>query len=268
MQDIRLLCIDIDGTLLDSRHQLPSENRTAVLWAAEQGATVCLMTARPPGATLSIQRELDITGPVACFGGGLLEYLGDRLCDCRIPARTAALLVQECRLRKVHLSVYRDTHWYVDHEDLWSIQEGRITGLTPTCADLENLVGSWEGWGAHKLLCMGEPEQLDWLQAALEKRDLSIQLLRSKDTYLEAIPEGAGKAEAMHTLCNRLGIDPAQVLALGDQDVDVSLLQAAGFGVAMANSSPAALRAAQYRTASNDAAGVAKAIYRAFQGTL
>ena len=60
MQDIRLMCIDIDGTLLDARHQLPPENRAAVCWAAGHGAAVCLMTARPPGATLPIQKELGV----------------------------------------------------------------------------------------------------------------------------------------------------------------------------------------------------------------
>ena len=143
MQDIRLMCIDIDGTLLDARHQLPPENRAAVCWAAGHGAAVCLMTARPPGATLPIQKELGVDGPVACFGGGLVEWSGERLRDCRIQARTAALLVQECAVRRLHVSVYRDTHWYVEREDAWSLQETHITGLVPICAELENLVGSW-----------------------------------------------------------------------------------------------------------------------------
>lgn len=268
MQDIRLMCIDIDGTLLDSHHQLPSENRAAVCWAVNHGAAVCLMTARPPGATLPIQKALGADGPLACFGGRLVEWNGERLCDCRIPARTAALLVQECAVRRIHLSVYRDTHWYVAREDAWSLQEMEITGLSPTCAELENLVGSWERWGAHKLLCMGEPEQLDSLFSALEKRDLSIQLLRSKDTYLEIIPEGAGKAEAMEILCRKMGISTEQVLAIGDHDVDASLLYAAGFGVAMGNASPAAERAARHHTDTNDNMGVAKAIYDCFSGNL
>lgn len=262
MRDIRLICIDIDGTLLDSRHRLPPENRAAVCWAEKQGAVICLMTARPPGATLPIQWALGVEGPVACFGGGLLEYRGERLCDRRIPARTAALLAQECAVRRLHLSVYRDTRWYVAREDPWSAQEAAITGLAPVSANLENLVCSWERRGAHKLLCMGEPDGLGCLHQALEKRDLSIQLLRSKETYLEILPEHAGKAEAMALLCEKLDISPAQVMAIGDHDVDAGILRAAGIGVAMGNASPAARNAAGCHTNSNDEAGVAKAIYR------
>lgn len=268
MQDIRLICIDIDGTLLDSCHQLPPENRAAVLWAEKQGAAICLMTARPPGATVSIQQALDIQGPIACFGGGLLEYQGERLCDVRVPVQAAALLVQECAAKQIHLSIYRGSGWYIGCCDKWSAQESQITGLTPMCANLGNTIHTWGSHGAHKLLCMGQPEQLDCLYKALEAHQLGIQLLRSKDTYLEIMPQGAGKAQAMGILCRQLGITPAQVMALGDQDVDASMLRAAGFGVAMGNSSPAAWQAAAYHTDTNDHAGVAKAIYEGFTGKL
>jgi hypothetical protein len=102
----------------------------------------------------------------------------------------------------------------------------------------------------------------------LEAHQQGIQLLRSKDTYLEIMPQGADKAQAMGILCRQLGITPSQVMALGDQDVDASMLRAAGFGVAMGNSSPAAWQAAAYHTDTNDHAGVAKAIYKGFTGRL
>jgi len=266
--DIRLICLDIDGTLLDSRHRLPPENRAAVRQATEQGIVICLLTARPPAATLPVQQALGVDGPAACFGGGLLEYRGQRLCDRRIPLGTAELLAAECGARHLHLSVYRDRGWYLAREDQWSRQEAAITGTVPTCAGLEDLIRSWGDRGAHKLLCMGEPDRLDDLSRALEGQTLPVQLLHSKATYLEIIPEGSGKAEAMELLCAALGISPRQVMALGDHDLDAPMLQAAGYGVAMGNSSEAAFRAAAYRTASNDQAGVAQAICKALAGEL
>jgi len=266
--DIRLICLDIDGTLLDSRHRLPPENRAAVRQAAEQGVVICLLTARPPGATLPIQQALGVDGPVACFGGGLLEYRGQRLCDRRVPPGTAELLAAECEARQLHLSVYRDSGWYLAWEDRWSRQESAITGISPTRAELAGLIRSWGDRGAHKLLCMGEPDRLDSLSRALGDRRLPVQLIHSKATYLEVIPQGAGKAEALELLCGALGISPAQAMALGDHDLDAPMLRAAGYGVAMGNSSQAALRAAAYRTGPNDQAGVAQAIYKALAGEL
>lgn len=266
--DIRLICIDIDGTLLNSSHQIPPENQKAISRVAGQGVVISLMTARPPDATIPIQQELGITGPLAFYGGGLLEYRGKRLCDRRVPAQTAELLIQECAVRGLHLSVYRDRAWYVARNDRWSRQETDITGMVPSCVELEGLGADWGEQGAHKLLCMGEPQQLNALLRSLEKRNLPVQLINSKETYLEIIPEGGGKAEAMTLLCEALGIAPSQVMALGDHDLDVSMLRAAGFGVAMGNSSAAAWNAARYHTDSNDDAGVAKAIRRALEGSL
>lgn len=265
---IRLICIDIDGTLLDSRHRIPPRNREAIRRAAGQGVIICLMTARPPGATLPIQQELGITGPVACFGGGLLEYQGRRLWDRRVPAAAAELLLRECAARRLHLSVYRDSGWYLAREDRWSRQETAITGMVPVCAGLEELLRSWGEQGPHKLLCMGEPDRLDDLARDLEGQGLPVRLLHSKATYLEAVPEGTGKAEAMELLCGSLGIPLHRVMALGDHDQDVPMLRAAGFGVAMGNASPAAQQAAPYHTADNDRAGVAQAIDLALEGRL
>lgn len=266
--DIRLICIDIDGTLLDSSHRIPPENQEAVRYAAERGIVISLLTARPPDATIPIQRELGISGPLAFYGGGLLEYQGKRLCDRRVSSQTAELLIQKCAACGIHLSIYRDKEWYIAQNDMWSRQEASITGMIPTCTELKALVADWGNQGAHKLLCMGEPEQLNKLSRSLEKQSLSVQMIRSKETYLEIIPEGGGKAEAMMLLCNELGITSFQVMALGDHDLDVSMLRAAGFGVAMANSSAAARNAARYHTDSNDNAGVAKAIHHAMNGSL
>lgn len=265
---IRLICIDIDGTLLDSRHRLPPENRAAIQQAAESGVVICLMTARSPAGTLPIRQELGVPGPTACFGGSFLEYQGQRLLDHRVPAKAAVALAETVMSRGLHLSVYRDNDWFIGGEDAWSRQETAITGIKPSCAGLRELLSSWGENGAHKLMMMGEPEELDRLLPGLEEQKLPLRLLHSKDTYLEALPREASKAKAMLALCERLGISAGEVMALGDQDQDVSMLQAAGFGVAMGNSSQAAWTAARYHTGTNDQAGVAAAIYKGLAGEL
>lgn len=259
--NIYLLCLDIDGTLLDTSHLLPPENRAAVQYAEKRGVTICLMSARPPQAIFPIMDALGVSGPTACFGGGLILSGAARIADCRIPTGAALCVARETARRGVHLSVYRDMNWYVGGEDRWSAAESAITGLVPTIAPLIELIGDWTH-GAHKLLCMGEREQIDALCAALEAQQLPLLLQRSKDEYLEIVPRGTGKAAAMRTLCRTLDIPPACVMAIGDHDIDCELLRAAGVGVAMGNASPAAKQAARFLTDTNDRAGVAQAIYQ------
>ncbi len=259
--DIRLLCIDIDGTLLNSVHKLPSENRGAIQWAAEQGITTCLMTARPPQATKPIMDALGITGPLVFFSGALIICANETIYDARIPNAATMRIIMETSNRHLHLSIYRGEHWYVSKEDEWSRQESAITGVQPVITeDLKELVSYWGLDGAHKLLCMGKPLEIEKLGRAVVRKKLPLELLRSKDEYLEIMPEGVGKAEAMELLCNRLDIPLSCVMAVGDHDNDCGMLRNAGFGVAMGNASEDAKQAGSFITLSNDEAGVAYAI--------
>ena len=261
-QQYRLLCMDIDGTLLNSEHALPQANREAVQFAARNGVTICLMSARPPRAVFPIRDALGVDGPLACCGGGLILSGENRLADSRLTRECAQAVLQETKARGIHLSVYRDLDWLIAAEDEWSRNEAQITGVQPTVAPLEKLFADWNDIGAHKLLCMGEKSQIDEIIPALERKHLPMTLVRSKDEYLEVVPAGTGKDTAMHALCKSLGITPDEVIAMGDHDIDAPLLQAAGRGIAMGNASPIARAAADEMTDSCDADGVAHAIYR------
>ena len=262
-QNYRLLCADIDGTLLNSAHELPSANREAVRFAAENGVTICLMSARPPRAVFPIRDALGVDGPLACCGGGLILSGETRLADSRLTGACMQAVWHETQARGIHLSVYRDLDWLIAAEDEWSRSEAKITGIQPTVVPLETRFAAWKaGAGAHKLLCMGEKSQIDAMLPALEQKQLPMTLVRSKDEYLEIVPEGAGKDTAMYALCRSLGIAPAQVIAVGDHDIDAPLLRAAGLGIAMGNASRAARAAADVLTDSCDADGVAHAVYR------
>lgn len=255
---LRLLCLDIDGTLLDTAHQLPPENRAAVRFAADRGVCICLLSARPPQAIAPIAHALDVPGPVASFGGALIEQGDTRIFDRRLPVDTARTVIDLAREQGISLSLYRDTAWCVEREDGWSLQESAITGLRPMALPLVQALA--EG-APHKLLCMGEAVQIDRFDQTLRQRMPEAELLRSKDEYLEIMPRQAGKAEALLTMCRYLGIAPAQAMAIGDHDIDCALLRAAGVGVAMGNGSDAARKAANWIAPDNDHAGVAAAVY-------
>ena len=255
---LRLLCLDIDGTLLDTAHQLPPENRAAVQYAAENGITICLLSARPPQAIAPIAHALGVPGPVASFGGALIETGEKRIFDRRLPMGTAQTVIKLAQQHDISISLYRDTTWFVQQEDGWSLRESAITGLRPTVSPLALALA---GGMPHKLLCMGEAAQIDRFYHILQQQTLSAELLRSKDEYLEIIPDKASKAEALLTVCRYLGIASAQAMAIGDHDVDCSLLRSAGIGVAMGNGSDAARQAADRIAPDNNHAGVAAAVY-------
>lgn len=99
-QRYRLLCMDIDGTLLDSAHRLPPANREAVQFAAKNGAAICLMSARPPRAVFPIRDALGVDGPLACCGGGLILAGEKRLADSRLTRECTRAVLHETQARR------------------------------------------------------------------------------------------------------------------------------------------------------------------------
>ncbi len=255
---IRLLCLDIDGTLLDSKHCLPPENRKAVRDAAAKGLAVCLLSARPPQAIRPILQQIGLAGIIASFGGALIEEEALRIFDRRLPINTAQAVIRLAEQHGLSLSLYRETEWFVAQTDPWNCAEAEITGLYPTVMPLDTAL---QAGAPHKLLCMGEREKITAFAKALQNLAPEAELLRSKDEYLEIVPKQADKAQALYTICKHLGIPAAQTLAMGDHDIDCALLRAAGIGVAMGNGSAAAKQAADWIAPDNDHAGAARAIY-------
>lgn len=256
---IQLLCLDIDGTLLDSQHQLPERNRTAIQQAAQAHVTVCLTSARPPAAVVPILRELNIEHDMICYNGGLILHKEQTLSEQRISVSVGVRIVQEAQRCGISVSVYRGWDWLIERDDPWSEQESAITGTVPVSVPLVETMRQWQE-GAHKLLCMGTAQQIDAVTAVLAAQQLPVQLVRSKDTYLEILPPLAEKGVALQAMCRKLGIPVRQSMAMGDHDNDCGMLRAAGLGVAMGNGSAAAKAAADVCTSTNDDAGVARAI--------
>ena len=198
---LRLLCLDIDGTLLNTAHQLPPENRAAVQYAAEQELTVCLMSARPPQAIEPITQALGVPGPVTSFGGALIEDGKKRLFDRRLPVDASRTVIDLAQQAGISLSFYRNRDWLVTQEDFWSRAEGEITGLHPTVLPLAAALAN----GApHKLLCMGEKAEIALepevygASLSMEGENQGLLLVQSSvarlDLPLVAYPEGQTEA--------------------------------------------------------------------------
>lgn len=259
--DFKLVCLDIDGTLVNSRHEITPGVKAAIGAVNRRGIPVVLVSARIPRGMFFLLEELELEAPIICYGGALILDAGRRpLFSREIPVE-AARTVEELTCRAgMHLSVYRDGDWFVRERDAWADQEGAITRMSPEVADLPGLLDRWEaqGRGPHKLMAMGEPE------AILEMEGLAaggaLAVYRSKPTYLEITARGTSKTGAIRQLQEQLGVLQEEVLAVGDNFNDLEMIRYAGTGVAMGNA-PAEVQAqADWVTATNDADGVARAL--------
>lgn len=264
MHKFKMVCLDIDGTLLNSRHQITPRTKEVIGRIANEGKiAVILVSARMPQGILFLQKELDIRQPVICYGGALILD-GDRtLHQVVMPASQVKEIYGLVKSRRIHMSLYREHVWYVEEMDGWARQESEITGCMPVITDFAPLLEEWEkeGSGPNKVMCMAEPEDTGPLHEEIRDQysgHLNVHL--SKTTYLEIMSSGATKTSAIKFLCEKAGVAKSQVIAIGDNYNDVDMIRFAGLGIAMGNAPEDVKRHALYVTLSNDEDGVGEAL--------
>jgi Cof subfamily protein (haloacid dehalogenase superfamily) len=265
MKSYKMLCLDIDGTLVNSEHRITTGTREAIqIVSKEMKIPVILVSARMPKGILFLLEELDVREPIICYSGALvLDDKTNILSNETISIADASKIYSLAREMAVHVSLYRNDEWYVQEMDEWAEQEGEITNSSPVITVLEDLLGVWkkENSGPNKILCMAEPEKLEALHAEIKCcYPDKLNVYPSKPTYLEIMPDNASKPSAIEILCRRFNIDKSEVIAIGDNFNDISMIEYAGLGIAMGNAPQQVKLRADSITLSNDEDGVAAAI--------
>jgi hypothetical protein len=124
-------------------------------------------------------------------------------------------------------------------------------------------IDTWLTGSVTKLLLLGQPKKLLALAYdLLEKFNRQITIAKTDDYMLQIMHGTVSKAKALRTVAAELGVNRRQVMAVGDNDNDIDMLEWAGLAVAMDNATPAVKAIADYVTDHNDADGAAKAIVR------
>lgn len=262
---IQLIAVDLDGTLLNSRHELTERTEKALRAAIDKGVHVVLATGKTRASATSLIARLGLTSP-GIFLQGLAVYNGDgslrhqTLLDTAV-ARQVITFAED---RGFTVTAYSGTTMYVrarnaDTAVLVEYGEPEPQAVGP----LQNLLDKTP---VNKLLAL---HIADRRRVAALRWQLGMQLGRAAKLtqaaipeMLEIVPPGASKGAALKGLLKELNIPAENVLALGDAENDIEMLQLAGVGVAMANAQQMVKDAADHITASNDADGVAEAIER------
>jgi len=256
---------DIDGTLLDSRHQMPEAIASAIRRIEAAGIPFVFVSARMPKSIRQIQATAGGKSPIIAYSGALAQDSAGRvLFEETIPAKTTVSVCElaEREFPNICVSLYGGDRWVtLDPKNLWIVEEASITGLYA-----ERIV-SWQEAckriPVHKIFCMGMPSAVVRLQEAVSAAFPECDAYRSKDTYLEIVSNAASKAKALRQFCAEYQYPVRQSIAFGDYYNDLGMLKAAGTGVAMGNAPADVKAAADCVTESNDQEGVRRFLERA-----
>jgi Cof subfamily protein (haloacid dehalogenase superfamily) len=264
------LAIDIDGTLIDSRKEISAFTRAEIHRVVrEYGAHVILITARGPQSTAIVEEQLGIPASFATFGGSLVwsrESDGSMAPVSEVPLGPddVAAILAVAADHDVHTGLYSRDDWYVSSLDYWGMREARNTAIWPTAVSIPDTALDAAAGPFFKIMFRGEQEPLAALAAALRLSPTMTYAHHLKHV-LEIVSKDAVKLPALQALAAHRGFSLAEVIAFGDSESDLGMLENAGVGVLMGNASrslPVSDRVE--RTLSNDEDGIGIALRKHF----
>lgn len=266
--ELKIAFTDIDGTLLNSEREVSVMLKEQVARISENNIPFILISSRMPSAMTHLQKDLGIDDlPIICYNGGLILADGEVIDDISIPPTILEDIADLNQNNKFHISLYNNDDWYVPSMDFWAKREENNTKVIPIVKPTKDVITMWksEEKGAHKVMCMGDKEHMDFVYATLGKlHGDKLHLYRSKDTYIEIANKNISKLTGIEELlaCKYPKLSLENCIAFGDNYNDIEMLKAVNMGVAVANAKEEVLLIANDTTDANKKDGVAKAILK------
>lgn len=268
IENVRMIALDIDGTLMDSRKRFPEINCRALQACERRGVRVALVSGRSFELMRRFARELGVNAMMAACNGARIEAgpNGPTLWEGHFARADALRVLHVLEESGMYFNAYRRGKCYMGNPEVRERLGERYAHHVPgvegdadypyeTVCDRARLHG--EGMdGAYKFVVMGAPYDLGFARIREALSDMELSVSSASRRNVEFMPTGVDKGSALKKLCEAAGIAPESVMAFGDQTNDLPMLRAAGFPVAMENGEEAVRRAAKFIAPHHDLGGV------------
>ena len=264
----KLIVLDVDGTMLNSNRELTKRTVQTLRKVQQMGIRLALASGRPTYGILPLAQAIDL----GVYDGYIISYNGAQVME----AKTGQIIFErridpqmvpylEKKAAKMGLTMaYYDGNEVVstDTTNPHIIDEAAMNGMALRQDEILSL--GMDDWPAEVMLVSDDEQALTSLEQHMQRHLNGVMdTIHSNPYYLEIVGYQVGKSYAMSALVQKMGIGMDEVLAIGDGEADINMIQMAGTGVAMANATEGVRRCADFTTLSNDEDGAALAIERA-----
>ncbi len=268
LKNKKLLCVDLDETLLNTDKSISEENLEAIDELTKQGHFFAFASGRPVQSCLPVAREY---GFDSLRGFYIISYNGALIYDCGkkrtvytkpLERRCLRLIFDEASKAGIHCHTYDRVNVVSEHKTAMLEEYTRVIKMPPVIVDD---VSTYLDVEPLKIICadLYDRSKLEAFRSRLEERVRGhLESVFSNDRLLEYGAYGVNKGTGILTLCNILDLDPENSVSCGDQENDLAMTEAAGIGCCVQNAVPALKEKADYITENDNNHGAVAEIIR------
>ena len=260
--------IDMDGTLLTSHHTITDTTKQIIQQLITMGILVIPISARPLHGMLPFTASVfDKEKPVVSLNGGYIFHQQAIIHEIKVSLPETIELHNSISKKPVSIMYYSQMEWYAAEHTEAIKKEQRITSVPIIIQPFNETISAWEKQqtGPNKILIAGKEAEILVIEKELiaQYHD-KLNIYKSQPCYLEVMHKQASKTNAIQLLIEKYGIQQEEIIAIGDNYNDKSMIEFAGMGVAMGNAPDEIKKVANYITDTNNNEGVAKALKKFF----
>ena len=261
---IKLIAIDVDGTLLNSKHELTHLNKEWIKIASDKGIIIVLASGRPVSGLVNVFKQLEIDSSkhyLLGFNGAVIERASDYsvMFERTLDIDLAKSILKHLRQFPLTTILSRKNDIIVEDENGYNVQ-GEANMNNMNLVVVESLL-DYLDYQPNKILISGESALIDQYKEAIQAPFLGmVDFVKSAPFYFEIIVKDTNKGSSVEYLAQSLGIKQSEVMTIGDNYNDLSMIEYAGLGVAMGQADDYIKSRAQFISLSNEEDGVAFAI--------
>lgn len=262
--DIKVLALDLDGTLTNSSKEVTERTKKAIFEAIDRGVVIVLASGRPDKGIEPVARALELEQR----GGYILAYNGGKIIDCRTGEVISAKLLSKEYYADIIDAAHRYNVVPVSYDEIGVLSESdtdqyvikeSVINKIPI-HKVDDMVSVMTE-PVTKMMLIGDHEKLIPAHEYFHERyEGCFEAFFSEGYFLEITPRGIEKSSALGVLLEHLGTTKEHLMVCGDGLNDVTMIEYAGLGVAMENAAEETKKHADAITLSNDEDGVAVAI--------
>lgn len=256
----RVIAADMDDTLLDASSKLTQRTLNALRRAMDAGAKVVIASGRMLESTRPFAEQIGVNAPLVIYNGAVVyDLANEKALSSRMIAMDTARAI--CRLAEengIYIQAFPGQNYYAAAHTEYTDMYSKSVGVD--CVFTGVPLSEWLSSDVVKLLMIGEKSQTARRLEIFGKAFPDISFMMSRPNYVEVVSKGVDKQFALESALEILGIPAEEMLAFGDGQNDISMLNMAGRGYCMANASGGVKAACKYFAPANTDDGVARVI--------